>query len=132
MDSIFWSVSIWASRDKAFNDVSMFDLNLFREAYFRGGCTQKTLHSFLWNPPIGVLKLNFDGSFIKDVRRGGYGGLIRESRGHTLCSYFGPVIVAESNEVEVYAMLEGCCQLKSLGGDSFSTIQWGPGKASYP
>lgn len=34
VDSFVWSVSMWASRDKTFHDVSMFDLNLSWEAYF--------------------------------------------------------------------------------------------------
>lgn len=79
---------MWASRDKAFNDVSMFDLNLSWEAYFCGGSGYKSVHPPLWSPPIRVLKLNFDGSFLKDVRKGGYIGLIRDSIGNSLCTYF--------------------------------------------
>lgn len=54
------------------------------------------------------------------------------------CSYPGLVLVSESNEAEVSAMLVGCRQLKSLGGqnanieeDSFFAIQWELGKLSY-
>lgn len=58
-----------------------------------------------------MLKLNLDRSFLKDVRRGGYGGLIRDSRGNSLYTYAGPVVVSKSNEAEVYAMHVGCHQL---------------------
>lgn len=48
--------------------------------------------------------LNFDGNFIKDERRGTYGGVIWESNSHISCSCFGLVAF-------VYAMLMGCCKL---------------------
>lgn len=49
-----------ASRDKVFDDVSMFDLHLSWEAYFYGGCGQKSVQPSLWSyPPAGVMKLNF-------------------------------------------------------------------------
>lgn len=101
VDSIIWSMSMWASRDKVFNDVSMF--NLSWEAYFRWSRGQKSVHHLLWSP-ISILKLNFGGSFLKDVR---------DSMGHHLCSYFGLKLVSESNEAEVYVMLVGCHELKS-------------------
>lgn len=65
VDAIVWSVSMWASRDKFSNDVSMFDLNLSQEAYFRRGHSQMSMYPILWSPPIRVLKLNFDGCFSK-------------------------------------------------------------------
>lgn len=96
-----FAMSMWASRDKVFNDVSMF--NLSWEAYFRWSRGQKSVHHLLWSP-ISILKLNFGGSFLKDVR---------DSMGHHLCSYFGLKLVSESNEAEVYVMLVGCRELKS-------------------
>lgn len=49
------------------------------------------------------------------------------------------VDVSESNEIEVFAMLVGCRELRRLGGhnaiievDSFSAIQCGSGNACYP
>lgn len=86
-----------------------------------------------------MLKLNFDGNFTKDVRRGGYGGVIRDSVGVIFCSYSGSVDVPNSNEAEVFAFLVGCGELRRLGGHdaliegcSFSAIQWGSGNANYP
>lgn len=64
MVSIVWTILIWASRDKVFNDVSMFDLNMSQAAYFRGGSRSKPVHPSLWSPLIRVSKLNFDGSFL--------------------------------------------------------------------
>lgn len=86
-----------------------------------------------------MLKLNFDGNFTKDVRRGGYGGVIRDSVGVIFCSYSGWVDVSNSNKAEVFALLVGCGELRRLGGHnalieggSFSAIQWGSGNANYP
>ena len=46
---------------------------------------------------------------------------------------------SDANEAEMYALLICCRELLKLGGrspiiegDSFSAIQWGSGKASYP
>ena len=37
------------------------------------------MNRVLWlNPLWGVLKLNFDGSFVHSLRRGGIGGVIRD------------------------------------------------------
>lgn len=91
-------------------------------------------------PPLsGVLKLNFDGSFIKEGQRGGYGGVIRDSSGEILCSYFGPINCVDSNGVDIFAMLMGCRELRKLEGhnaiiegDPFSAIQWGLGKSTCP
>lgn len=56
------------------------------------------------HPLNGVLKLNFDGSFLKDVRRGGSGGgVIMDSMGVILCCYSCSVDASNSNEVETFA-----------------------------
>lgn len=82
---------------------------------FSGREWSEPVHPSLWSPPpSGAFKPNFNGSFLKDVRRDG--GLIKDSMGNSLCTYSGPVVVSESNEVEAYAMLVECCQLKSLDG----------------
>lgn len=69
----------------------MFDLNMSWAAYFQGGSGLKFMYP---SPPIVVLKLNFDGSFLRNVRRGRYGGLIRDSTNNSLCTYFCPVVVS--------------------------------------
>lgn len=83
--------------------------------------------------------MNFDGSFIRDLRRGSYGGMVRDSTGSILCSYSRSVDVLESNEAAVFAMLVGCRELRRLGGqnaivegDSFTAIKWGSGNVCYP
>lgn len=95
-------------------------------------------HTSLLHPPNGVLKLIFDGSFLKDVRWGGYGGVIRDSMGAILCSYVGAVDLSNSNEAEVFALLVGCREFRRLDGynaliegDSFYAIQWSSGNATY-
>lgn len=50
----------------------MFDLKMSWATYFRGGSVPKLVLPSSWGPPsIGVLKLNFVGSFLKDARKGG-------------------------------------------------------------
>lgn len=65
-------------------------------------------------PPVGHLKLNFDESFPKEVRKGGYGGVIRHSLGTSLCTYSGSLECAHSNEAEVFVKLVGCHELWKL------------------
>lgn len=96
VDSIVWSVSMWAIRDKVFKDVSVFALYLSWEACFRGNCCQMYVHHSLWfPPPTSALQLDFYGGFLTNGGRGGYGDLIRDSMGSLLCSYSGPVLVSE-------------------------------------
>lgn len=90
-------------------------------------------------PPHGILKLNFDGSFIKEEHKRGFGGVIRDSLGQVLCNLSGPADCDDANRAEVYAMLIGCHELRKLEatnamveGDSFSPIQCGLGKSKHP
>lgn len=65
--------------------------------------------------PSGILKFNFDCSFINDVQYKGYDGVIRDSTGYILCSYSGSVDCKDSNGAEVYALLMGCRKLSKMG-----------------
>ena len=93
-----------------------------------------------WNlPPVGFLKLNFDGNFFKHIHLGGIGGVIRDSSGLVVKKLSGPVSSSDSNGAEVSALLFGCRELCKLGGykaiiegDSFSAIQWASGKSTFP
>lgn len=49
VDAIVWIVSSWASRDKVFKDVFMYDLNMSWEAYFRGITYLMLVQSSEWN-----------------------------------------------------------------------------------
>lgn len=53
------------------------------------------------HPPLGILKINFDGSFICSTRRGGIGGGVKESIGIVVRSFSGPLEALDANEVEV-------------------------------
>lgn len=46
--------------------------------------------------------------------KGGYGGVIRNSFGHVLCSYSGSIDCDDANGAEVYAMLFGCRELLKM------------------
>lgn len=89
-------------------------------------------------PPVGVLNLNFDASFISDARKGGFEGVIGTSIGASLVTYSVSIDWSDPNQVEVFAMLVGCNELVKQGshyaiieGNSFSAIQWGSGKSIY-
>lgn len=80
-------------------------------------------------PPEGVLKLNFYGSSLSELHKGGYGGVIRNSCGIVLCCLSGPIYRSNANGAKVYAMLIGCRELSKneassmiVEGDSFSAI----------
>lgn len=48
-------------------DISMHDLHLSSTTFFHEGRLVKSVKQASWLlPPSGVLKLNFDGSFIKE------------------------------------------------------------------
>lgn len=55
---------------------------------------QMHLKEFLWMiliglpPPVGILKINFDGSFHNSSWRGGIGGVIRDHSGNLVRNFF--------------------------------------------
>lgn len=56
VDVIVWSVSNWVSRDKVFKDVSLHDLHISWEVYFRGGqCVKFVRSSSCWLLRMGCL-----------------------------------------------------------------------------
>lgn len=60
---------------------------------------------------MGVLKLSFNGGFVKEIRQGGWRVVIRDSIGQFLNQFSGLVECFDSNGAEVYAMLMGYCEL---------------------
>lgn len=68
------------------------------------------------SPPFGVLKLNFDSSFLRSIGEGGIGGVIRNWDGIVIRSFSGPMDSLDANGAEVFALLVGCRELLKLGG----------------
>lgn len=92
-----------------------------------------------WPPPLGVLKLNFDGSYIREEHRVGFGCVIRDHDGTVIRSYSGQIGTTNTNEEEISSMLIGCRELKLLyafnsimEGDSHPTLPWGSSPGDYP
>ena len=137
---IVWSVSEWVRTKQEFEGVDLSNLNISWVDVLRGGWKAKPVKRVLWsNPPWGVLKLNFDGSFVHSLRRGGIGGVIRDWFGVVVRNYTGPVDLIDANEAELFAHLIGTRELRRMGcvtvileGDSFSVIQWCSGKSFFP
>ena len=60
------------------------------------------------HPPSGILKLNFDESFIHSTRSGGIGGVIRVWSGTIVRGFSRPLEALDANEAEGFALLVGC------------------------
>ena len=109
VESIIWSVSKWASTRKEFNGVSVKDLYRSWSSFFKGGWRVKSRVTVAWiNPPTGVLKFNFDGSFVHSLQKGGIGGVIRDWNEKMVRSFSGPTDSSDDNETKLFAILIGC------------------------
>lgn len=60
-----------------------------------------------WRPPIGAVKLNFDGSAFGNPGRAVVGGVIRNEEGTILLSYSGPAGFCSINKAELLALSIG-------------------------
>lgn len=74
--------------------------------------------------------MNFNGSFSREERKDGYGGVVRNNYGRILCTLSEPVECDDANGAVVFAMLMGCHGLHQVEvisaiveGNSFSSIQ---------
>ena len=77
VDGVVRSASEWVRTKKEFKGVDLSDLNISWVDVLRGGWNAKLVSRVLWsNPPWGVLKLNFDESFVHSISRGGIGVLL--------------------------------------------------------
>lgn len=57
--------------------------------------------SISWcTPPLGVLKLNLDGSYIREEHRGGFGSVIRDHGGTVIFNHSDPIGATDANEAE--------------------------------
>ena len=69
---------------------------------------------------MGSPKLNFDGSYVQAIRRGGIGSVTRDWNGIVVRNFSGLVDSLDANESEINALLVGCHELRKLEG--FKTI----------
>eukprot|EP00268_Persea_americana_P013258 TRINITY_DN15784_c0_g2_i1.p1 TRINITY_DN15784_c0_g2~~TRINITY_DN15784_c0_g2_i1.p1 ORF type:complete len:214 (-),score=16.90 TRINITY_DN15784_c0_g2_i1:200-841(-) len=77
VQSIVWNVSPWACNRKEFGGISLIDLNRSWASVFEGHGHSKVVARVGWICPTpGILKLNFDGSFLRSTNQGGTGGVI--------------------------------------------------------
>ena len=118
----------------------MKDLNRSWSSFFKGGWSVKSKVRVAWmNLPTGVLNLNFDGSFVRSLWKGGICGVIRDWNGKIVRSFFGPIDSSDANEIELFAILIGCQELLHMAdysaileGGFFLVIKWCSGSSSYP
>ena len=106
VQSIVWSLSEWVRNRTEFQGIDLNDLHRSWVVILNGGWHVKPVSRVCWmTPPMGILKLNFDGSFIHSIKRGGIGGVIRDWYGTVFMSFLGPLDSVDTNEVEVFALL---------------------------
>lgn len=65
---------------------------------------------------VGILKLNFAGSYIQQIHMGGMGVLFEILFQKVVKKNSGPVNSFDSNGAEVYSMLIGFYELRKMGG----------------
>ena len=88
--------------------------------------------SILWSPPpFGVLKFNVDGAARGKPRLAGIEGKLCNNKGEVLFMFSKHVGVCDSNEIEVFAILEAlrCLARNFLGhliveSDSSNAMDW--------
>lgn len=57
--------------------------------------------SISWcQPPLGVLKVNFDGNYVREEHWGGFGSLICDHDGTVICNYSG--LIGATNAIVNY------------------------------
>lgn len=85
-------------------------------------------------PPIGIFKLNFDGSFFGNSGPSGFGCVIWDVEGEVIRIIMGPVGMVDSTKAEVLGLLMGLWQIRDLNfsgslieGDSKVVIGWEKG-----
>lgn len=90
-------------------------------------------------PPLNILKLNFDRSYIKGKNQGGPGGIFRTHDGNIICNYSRLVVASDENEEEIYFLSIGCRELNQMSGfnsivegDSNLAVLWGLSSHAYP
>lgn len=75
------------------------------------------MQRLVWNhPPPRIFKLNFDGSFVQSVQRGGIVSVVRDWNGNIIKKILGPVDSSYANEAELLALLIGSHELCRMGG----------------
>lgn len=89
-----------------------------------------------WSPPpIGCLKLNFDGASKGNPKPAGFGYVLRNHSGKIVRVVFGPSGDCDSTHAKVMGLLIGLRELKNLqlsgvlvAGDSEVIVDWGLGR----
>ena len=75
IESIVSTVSVWVCKRKEFVGIPLEDFNRSWGAFLKGGWWPKVSHRVHWLCPSGFLKLNFDGSYLQSIHKGGFGGV---------------------------------------------------------
>ncbi|XP_020524394.1 uncharacterized protein LOC110007475 [Amborella trichopoda] len=127
-------LSIWSSLSvtKEGWGVSKVDVMVNLSNLFSLGVKKCWPKGLRFVPPLGCLKINFDGSSMGNPGPAGIGGVIHDCYGNIVLSFIGPIGLATSNFTEMSALLRGLkIFLKwNLGstclieGDSLNVIRW--------
>ena len=90
-------------------------------------------------PPLGSLKLNFDGNLSGNPGRAGVVGVTCNNEGSVVLAYFGPAGFFSINKAELLRLLISLREARQFNfqhlcieGDSFCVVQWAAEKANPP
>lgn len=92
--------------------------------------------NLVWSlPPVGILKMDFDGASKGNLGLAGFGCIIQNNSSYIIRSYCGPLGNCDSIKAKAMALLLGLRELRRLGmvqciveGDSQTVISWGSGR----
>lgn len=126
----------WVSTSKEFRDISI-------SALMRDWITLISINRpspisilLLWIPPLGIVKMNFNGGTKGNPGLGGFGCHLRSQIILVIC---GPISNCDSIEVETMGLLMGLRELtkmKACGSllaveDSYTVFGWGKGNGGW-
>lgn len=87
VDIVFHQVLQCEARRSEFDGYSSAKIFRSWNTLFEDG-RRKVRHNVSWiPPPQGILKLNFDSSYVRESGNGGIGGVIRDHLGTGICTF---------------------------------------------
>lgn len=133
IDSTIRDVGNWLFASNMFQGLSLMD---WLTCTSLNSLKKKIIINCWSSPPLGSLKLNFDGSSMGNPGLSGFGCVIWDSKGEVVRIVAGPIGFADSTKAEVMNLLMGLKEICDLNmnvplveGDSSVVVGWGLGSS---